>query len=455
MLAGATPLTGQVTVKGRGSFQIDVDVCRFFGDERQVYVEIYYGIHENTLSYIQDSSGLHGQMRMGLLVRSDTAIVAQKEWMVPHTVRDSLNLDRNQIMTGLESLGLPEGKYVVMISARDVNDPERHDTISLQLPVTSFPKTVETVSDIELSTTIQPSSNKASLFYKNTLEVMPNPARLFGAGLPIMYYYAEIYNLNVNPASSSVVVRSSVLDGAGREVIVKDKPKPRIHNSSVEIGTINLTSLRGGTYYFRLALIDTAKAATLAFASKKFFIYKPGGMVDSSFMQLLSDVEGSEFAVMSPDDVEREMGYLTYLMTDRERGQASLLTDLKSKQKFLYEFWKGRSPDPSSTENAFKIEYRKRIGYADQHYTGGARKGWKSDRGRVYILYGPPDEIERFPNSSESNPYEIWHYNNLQGGVIFVFVDRNSMGDYILVHSTHRNELQDANWFQNYALKTR
>ena len=70
----------------------------------------------------------------------------------------------------------------------------------------------------------------------------------------------------------------------------------------------------------------------------------------------------------------------------------------------------------------------------------------KTDRGRVVIVYGQPDDIDRHPNETEVRPYEVWSYNNIQGGVIFVFVLRNAAGDYELVHSTHRDELHDENW---------
>jgi len=74
------------------------------------------------------------------------------------------------------------------------------------------------------------------------------------------------------------------------------------------------------------------------------------------------------------------------------------------------------------------------------------REGYRTDRGRVYIMYGPPDDNERHPNESDMRPYEIWSYHNIQGGVIFVFVQRSSTSEYELVHSTHRNELHDENW---------
>jgi hypothetical protein len=77
------------------------------------------------------------------------------------------------------------------------------------------------------------------------------------------------------------------------------------------------------------------------------------------------------------------------------------------------------------------------------------QEGWHTDRGRVYVLYGESDEVERFPSTSESKPYEIWHYNQIEGSVIFVFIDRTGFGEYTLVNSTKRGEVKDDNW-QNY-----
>jgi hypothetical protein len=75
--------------------------------------------------------------------------------------------------------------------------------------------------------------------------------------------------------------------------------------------------------------------------------------------------------------------------------------------------------------------------------------GWRSDRGRVYILYAEPDEIERFPSSENAKPYEIWYYHQIEGSVQFIFVDRTGFGNYRLVHSTKRGELQDEEWERN------
>jgi hypothetical protein len=77
------------------------------------------------------------------------------------------------------------------------------------------------------------------------------------------------------------------------------------------------------------------------------------------------------------------------------------------------------------------------------------REGYRSDRGRVHIMYGVPDDVERHPNETDMRPYEVWSYHAIQGGVVFVFVQRSTGGDYELLHSTHRNELHNENWMND------
>jgi hypothetical protein len=82
-----------------------------------------------------------------------------------------------------------------------------------------------------------------------------------------------------------------------------------------------------------------------------------------------------------------------------------------------------------------------------------SRDGWKTDRGRVYILYGEPDEIRRYPSTQNSRPYETWLYRQLENGVEFDFIDRSGFGDYVLVNSTKRGEIQDDQWDRQLQLR--
>jgi GWxTD domain-containing protein len=94
------------------------------------------------------------------------------------------------------------------------------------------------------------------------------------------------------------------------------------------------------------------------------------------------------------------------------------------------EFWKPRDPTPGTEENEFKDEFFRRMRHADREFSG-AGPGWRTDRGRIYILNGEPDSIERDPMPSGGFPVEVWIYDSL--GLRFVFVDRTGFGDFRLV----------------------
>lgn len=434
-------------------FMIECDLAQFAGDDTHNVVELYYGIQEGNLSYRSDSLGYNGTVVMRYEVRTDTSLMTSKGWRIPHRISDTLALQRRQIMTGLESFSLPEGTYRITLSAWDMYNMDRRDSLSIPVTIHLFPKDHEAFSDVELCTSIQASSSQQSVFYKNTLEVIPNPNRLYGTGLPILYYYLEVYNLHHIKDTGYVTIHTAIIDVSGKELVAHDKVKPRMHDASVEIGTLNLSAIRGGTYLFRADILDSSKN-NLATSSKKFFVYRAGAQSDTSRQSMSADFSTSEFAVMSGPDVDQQFEYAKYLANDLERKQYLILTDVAAKRKFMYEFWSRRNPDPSNAENTFKKEYFDRIDYCDKNFGQGLKPGWKTDRGRVYILYGPSNEVERNPSSSDSNPYEIWHYQEIQGGVIFVFVDTHNLGDFMLVHSTHRNEIADENWYQDYAVKT-
>ena len=88
---------------------------------------------------------------------------------------------------------------------------------------------------------------------------------------------------------------------------------------------------------------------------------------------------------------------VTYIITDEERQAFRRLSNDEEREQFIEQFWLRRSPDPESLANDYREEHYRRIAYANQHFASGI-PGWRTDRGRLYIMYGPPDEIEAHPS---------------------------------------------------------
>ena len=121
---------------------------------------------------------------------------------------------------------------------------------------------------------------------------------------------------------------------------------------------------------------------------------------------------------------------VAYLITARERAAFAALETDAERDRFIEQFWQRRNPTPGAAENAFKEEHYRRLAYANEHFAGSV-PGWRSDRGRLYITYGPPDEID--DHSGESVPRQDWRYVHIEGlgyDIKVEFFDPGKTGDY-------------------------
>ena len=102
----------------------------------------------------------------------------------------------------------------------------------------------------------------------------------------------------------------------------------------------------------------------------------------------------------------------------------------KKRKEIFLDFWKSKDPTPNTKVNELMNEYYRRINYANENFSG-FQEGWKTDMGMIFILFGPPNDIERHPFDIESKPYEIWYYYEINRS--FIFVDESGFGEYRLV----------------------
>ena len=145
-----------------------------------------------------------------------------------------------------------------------------------------------------------------------------------------------------------------------------------------------------------------------------------------------------------------------YIITDEEKAAFKRLKTDEERQQFVEQFWLRRDPTPDTEENEYKEEHYRRIAYANDHYASGI-PGWKTDRGMIYIKYGPPDEIDSHPSGgsyerpieegggeTSTYPFEDWRYRYLEGigtNIQIEFVDTTMSGEY---HMSTDPEEKDA-----------
>jgi GWxTD domain-containing protein len=146
---------------------------------------------------------------------------------------------------------------------------------------------------------------------------------------------------------------------------------------------------------------------------------------------------------------------VAYIITKDEKKAFYALTTDEERENFIENFWRRRDPDPDTEENEYRDQYYERIAYANEHFTSGI-PGWKTDRGRIYITWGKPDEIESHPSggaydrpsyegggSTTTYPFETWfyrHLDNVGDGVEIEFVDPTGSGEYRIARDANEKD---------------
>jgi GWxTD domain-containing protein len=253
-----------------------------------------------------------------------------------------------------------------------------------------------------------------------------------------VYYLIEVYGERERAGSLSVVVK----DSSGK-VVTKTPAVPAnvAAGGSVLQGQLDLTGLPPGDY---------TMAATLNLGGRIVERTAPLSMADLG-ATLVRDTarravervaDQGYFAQMSPEELDRAGAPLIYLA---ESGELSVWGDklsVEAKRRFLTRFWEKRDPTPGTARNERREQFYGAIEFANRAYREGGRNpvsGWRSDRGRIYITSGPPDQVLRREQEGRAPPYEVWSYAKGKG-YYYIFADRSGFGAFSLLHSNDLKE---------------
>jgi len=443
-------LAAGIAVSGENSqeLHVDVDYAHFRANEFENFVEVYYALYPSEWKFVPHGDDSLAQVVVRLSLFQGDSLIQKKAWRVEQ--KKSGLADPNVAKFDLIRYQIQPGDYRIEIQVEDANDPKRRTSTSLEISNQAFPKTQLSLSDLQLCRSIRQATEQSPpVMVKNGLEVIPNPGRFFGSPYPVIFFYVEIYNLQEGIKGDNYTINYFVTDLDGKKVDgVREhvRTRPIKGNRAVEIGIVNISKLPSGTYWLYFAVTDSAREH-LAYTRSRFYCYNPGVEKKEPLAQPVV-AGGRTYSVyerMAPIQIENELKYIRYIATKSEMDVIRSLKDLDAKKQFLVEFWRKRDPKPETPENEYRREYLERVRYANQHFSGFT-EGWQTDFGRVYILYGPPSNVERVPSSPMGRAYQIWTYDNLQGGVEFVFIDFTGYQQYELVHSTYRGEIENWEW---------
>ena len=436
------------------SLNFSGEICRYFYSDSLTYLEYNISISTADLEYLPEGDSFSGEFTISATLIADDSVVESKKWKIRDKI-DSLSqrnnsswlMAKNYFVTG-------KGEYQLTIEVENLTTKS----------VRSFPVNIENfesgklaVSDIHLASSIKRTSSEG-MFVKNGYLITPTPSGIFGSGLPILYLYAEIYfpaELNeVGGGQYQVSYKIENKDGIVIKQIdpqTKDKPG----TSSIEINRFTAVTLLSGSYNLILEVVDL-ETGQIASSQRTFAVYREGDFKPKSLAsesESQTELKGSagsdseKYDIIDENSLDQEFEYARYLASNEERN-AYRNSDLTSKRQFIKEFWAKRDPSPGTPENEVKENYFENLDYANNMFRANFQEGWKTDRGRILLMYGKPDEIQRAPYGVDAREHEVWFYFSLEGGVQFIFIDKRGLGDLDLVHSTLRGEISQYEWEQ-------
>mgnify|MGYP000392078091 FL=1 len=271
---------------------------------------------------------------------------------------------------------------------------------------------------------------------RNGYTMTPNPSGVFGLGRPMLYAYSEIYGLQDD--GGTYTANYILFERSGKEVFrrgpfVRKKPG----ESSVETLGINVMGLLAGRYRLRLEVIDD-QSDQRTFIDREFFVVKEQ-LTDfkNNFTMILDAMEN--------DELRDFIDIVGYFMSESE-FQTLMRANRIDRIVQLVDYFEKRDLDRKTKENEFYNQLNMRLALADQQFSNRNFSGRKTDRGRVLIRYGRPNDIEPYPANEDRFSYEIWHYDDSDDGFIFIFINKNGAGMFEQIHSTHPDEFRNYRW---------
>ena len=298
---------------------------------------------------------------------------------------------------------VPPGEYSIVTIVRD-SEKRLNQRIVRKLRVSDYSTPQFSLSDIMLVARINVTGGKRT--------IVPSVSPNVGLVPDAFHVFFEAYNQSALDSVKFVVDVLNERKEKVDEVIQPQKLSPgrnqvfvRIRNDSLPIGEYSL-------YVRAISVAETSLASPgyLASTSRLFVVHWKG--LPTSIKDI--DLAIEECIYKAKDS---EMSYMREAKTPEE------------KQKRFLEFWRKRDPNPNTPRNEKMEAYFARVDYANRNFKHYL-EGWRTDRGMVYILFGPPDNVDRHPFDIDAKPYDVWSYYDLNH--TFVFVDETGFGDYRL-----------------------
>jgi len=424
------------------------DLKKFNTETNQPYIEIHMMVPGKSVNFAPNEEGLHqAAVEVLILIQQNDTIQEYDKYVLKSKALDK---DEYVNLIDMKRFALEQGSYNIEITFADVTDTITQKKLTHTFDL-NFAANSINISDITLAEKLE-KQEEENIYCKSGYEVIPNVISFFSNSQDKLGFYAEVYGAD-QVIQGDYIINYSVMNESLSKVEKGLRKFKKATPSAIEpvMGLFNIEYLPSGNYHF-LIEIRNKQNELLTSQSIPFQRSKPISL-DAPLLVVSADakVEDSFIAnYKNIDTLSILLGSIAPLLGDYNEITISNIIetrDLKMLQKTLYNYLRAIFPENTETEfNLFK-----NVAFAiESKYSTLSMRGYESDRGRFFLLYGEPTEIIT-GNEGGAVPFEIWTYNKVketnESFVKTIFFNPDiASNTFPVLHSEINGELRNEHW---------
>ncbi len=395
------------------TFAVDYALFKTDDTTKIARLEIYYQIFNAALKFEEIDNSFEAEYEISVeLYKKKKKYDSYKFSQVVRVVKKAKTKSKTDYRINQVDFLVEEGKYEVKV--RLYNPVHMKEKIQkFKVKVKKYKHKRTKISDIELVQAIAPSGDNASVFDKGKLQLIPSVRHRYSTeSNSSLYFYMELYQGYELEENVKV---ETVLRHRGKGMLYRDSLTSVFETPIVrQFRELSIDELRPGKY----ELIITLRGKRNRKVDTKYkdfeILWTPTALIKHDYDVLVKQIE----LIASSEEVKALKGKETM----EERISA------------FNAYWEANDPTVGTFENETKNEFYRRVAVANHNFSTIFGNGWRSDQGRIFIMYGEPDQLDDFPIEQNRRPYQEWHYFHNSRYLKFIFVDVNEDGIYKLIY---------------------
>ncbi len=421
-----------------------------FNSPEGPYIETYLTVAGNSVNYVKKDNGKY-QATVNILMtfKQKNDIKAFKKYELNSPEIDD-TIKNNYEFLDEQRFLVPNGTYDFDLQISDKSNEKKPAPFS-QAVVVDFPETAPSISGIQLVQSYT-KSNTPKVITKSGYDLVPYVYNFYPQKETKMIMYCELYNLDKALGADTKFILSYYIESFENNMKFNDFARIKKETArpvNILMPEFSIENLATGNYNM---VIEARNQQNEVIVSKKLFFQRSNPNAKLSFAEMLSTSATNTFAdkITNLDTLRESISCLFPIASGLEKAymkNTAKSKDMVSMQQFFYGFWQRRN---AATPEKAWLAYKDEVYKANFNFKTPVKKGYQTDRGRVYLQYGPPNVRSQQYSEPAAYPYEIWQYytlNNNQRNRKFVFYSPDMVSsDFFLLHSDAQGEFNNPQW---------